>query len=255
MDFENKIICGDALEVLKTVPDAFFDLVITSPPYNLGSQFGHAQKKQFKLMKNFGYDKFNDDMIEEDYIIYHKNVLQELWRIIKNDGAIFYNRKFNVKSGNLCDPFLINNGGKMEYGNSGQILRQIIIWNKGTGIDHKDTYFAPSYENIYLIAKPKFRLNEIARKYTNIWHLGNEHKGHVNPHPAPFPIALPYRCIECCYPGHGVFRVLDPFIGSGSTALACKASGVYYTGVDINSDYVEMAKKRLINTGFDFLGV
>ena len=98
----------------------------------------------------------------------------------------------------------------------------------------------PNYEVIYLIAKPEFRLAPKANACGSVWNIKQEHN---NPHPAPFPVELVERCIRSV--GEGI--VLDPFIGSGTTAIAAETVGVSWLGIEKSPHYVRMAEER-INT-------
>ena len=102
----------------------------------------------------------------------------------------------------------------------------------------------PTYEVIYLIAKKKFKLAKGANSFGDIWEFGQEKN---NPHPAPFPLKLIERIILS---SNGK-TVLDPFMGSGTTAVAAKKLGREYFGIDLSPEYVEFAKKRVnkIKTG------
>ena len=107
-DFINKIICGDCISVMKQIPDESLDLVITSPPYNLKNSTGNGMKdgrggkwKNAALVN--GYSNHNDNMPHKEYVQWQRNCLAEMFRLIKNDGAIFYNHKWRVQAGLLQD--------------------------------------------------------------------------------------------------------------------------------------------------------
>ena len=127
-------------------------------------------------------------------------------RVIDNSGAIFYNHKWRVQAALLQDRHDIV---------SDFPVRQIIIWKRKGGINFNPGYFLPTYEVIYLIAKSKFKLAKKANAHGDIWEFGQETK---NKHPAPFPVALIERIISST----DAKIVLDPFMGSGTTALAAK---------------------------------
>ena len=132
-----------------------------------------------------------------------------MMRVLQDDGAIFYNHKWRVQNGLLQDPQDIVEGFP---------IRQIIIWQRNGGINFNAGYFLPTYEVIYLIAKPKFKLAKKANALGDVWNIPQEKN---NPHPAPFPLELAQRCIESVDDG----TVLDPFLGSGTTALAAEVLG------------------------------
>lgn len=232
--FFNQFICGDALETMRLLPSQFVDLIVTSPPYNLKNSTGNGMKdgrggkwKNARLIN--GYDKHDDNMAHESYVTWQRSCLSEMLRVIKEDGAIFYNHKWRVQNGLLQDRHDIV---------SGFPVRQIIIWRRKGGINFNPGYFLPTYEVLYLIAKPKFKLAPKANSYGDIWEFLQDMK---NPHPAPFPQALIERIINST----NAKIVLDPFMGSGTTAVAAKELGRNFIGIDISSKYCEMATKRL----------
>jgi modification methylase len=220
---------------MKHIPDQSLDLVVTSPPYNLSIRKTFGNTKNWKgkwnksKLQSKGYDQHDDYMPEDKYIAWQKSVLAECFRIIKDDGAIFYNHKWRVQSGIFQQrPEIV----------AGLPIRQIIIWKKAGGINFNEGYFLPTYEVIYLIAKPKFKLAPKANRYGDVWEITQE-KG--NWHPAAFPVELASRCVESTIGS----IILDPFMGSGTVGVACKKVGKTYIGIDISKDYCEKARERL----------
>jgi len=233
-DFVNKIIVGDCLEIMRNLPDNSIDLVVTSPPYNLKNSTGNGMKdgrggkwKNAALVK--GYSHHDDNMPHEEYVIWQKECLAEMMRTIKETGAIFYNHKWRVQDGILQDRHDIVNGFP---------VRQIIIWRRKGGINFNPGYFLPTYEVIYLIAKPHFKLAPKANAFGDVWEFSQEMN---NSHPAPFPLSLANRCIEST----DAQLILDPFMGSGTTALAAKRLGRDFVGIELSPEYCEKARARV----------
>jgi modification methylase len=152
-------------------------------------------------------------------------------RLLKPEGAIFYNHKWRVQDGLLQDRQDIV---------AGFPVRQIIIWKRKGGINFNPGYFLPTYEVIYLIAKPKFKLASKANAYGDIWEFTQEMN---NPHPAPFPVDLINRIISSTCAN----IVLDPFMGSGTTAIAALMNSRHYIGIEISPEYNILAKTRIKN--------
>lgn len=121
---------------------------------------------------------------------------------------------------------------------SGFPVRQIIIWKRKGGINFNPGYFLPTYEVIYLIAKPKFKLAKKANAHGDVWEFTQDIK---NRHPAAFPLALIERIISST----NAKIILDPFMGSGTTALAAKRLNRNFIGIDISPEYCKMARTRL----------
>jgi modification methylase len=233
-DYLNKIICSDCLSVMKQMPDECLDLVVTSPPYNLKNSTGNGMKdgrggkwKNAALVN--GYSNYNDNMPHEEYTKWQKECLQEMYRLIKQDGAVFYNHKWRVQAGLLQD----RQDSVSEFP-----LRQIIIWRRKGGINFNPEYFLPTYEVIYLIPKPEFKLVPKANGYGDVWEFTQEMN---NDHPAPFSVALIDRIISST----NAQIVLDPFSGSGTTAVAATLLGRNFIGIELSPEYCKLSEARL----------
>lgn len=234
-NYLNKIICGDCLEVMKQLPDGCVNLVVTSPPYNLKNSTGNGMKcgkggKWSNAALINGYATYDDNMPYEDYCAWQRDCLKEMMRLLSDDGAIFYNHKWRVQNGLIQDRREIV---------SDFPVRQIIIWRRKGGINFNAGYFLPTYEVIYLIAKKDFRLSQGANRYGDVWEFTQELK---NEHPAPFPVALIDRIIGST----NAKVVLDPFMGSGTTAVVAQALKRDYIGIEISEDYCRMAEERIV---------
>jgi len=231
----NKIICGDCLATMKEMPNNSIDLVVTSPPYNLKNSTGNGMKpcttsgKWAHAALQNGYSHYDDNMPHDKYVKWQRECLTEMFRLIKNDGAIFYNHKWRVQDGLLQDRQDII---------SDFPVRQIIIWRRKGGINFNPGYFLPTYEVIYLIAKPDFKLVPKANAVGDVWEFTQEMK---NGHPAPFPVALIDRIIDST----NAQIILDPFMGSGTTAIVAMGLKRNYIGIELSPDYCEMTENRI----------
>ena len=157
--------------------------------------------------------------------------------MLKKDGLLFYNHKNRIVRGKgyiispytwlLKSPFLI---------------RQEIIWNRKSGPNQEQSRYVPSYENIYVLTKQKdtiFQRNKDVEHKTDIWTINPDRK---NGHPAPFPIDIPRNILSSLNTDKIKDRdilVLDPFMGSGTTAKAAIEKGYDYIGFDIVKEYVD----------------
>lgn len=232
--FLNRILCGNAIDIMKQIPDASVDLIVTSPPYNLRNSTGNGMKngnggKWANAALKKGYTHHDDCMPHDDYVKWQRDCLTEMMRIIPDDGAIFYNHKWRVQGGLLQDRNDIVKGFP---------VRQIIIWRRKGGFNFNPGYFVPTYEVIYLIAKPKFKLAPKANGCGDVWEITQEMN---NEHPAAFPVDLIDRIISST----DAKVILDPFMGSGTTALSAINFKRNYIGIDISPDYCEMAQNRI----------
>ncbi len=219
---------------MQRMPDQSTKLVVTSPLYNIKNSAGNGLKngsggKWSKAALQNGYDGHDDCMPHDMYVQWQRLCLAEMLRILRPDGTIFYNHKWRVQHGIMQDRHDIRDGFP---------VRQIIIWQRSGGINFNPGYFLPNYEVIYLIAKPDFKLAPKANSAGCIWKINQEIN---NPHPAPFPVDLASRCIQAA--GRG--PVLDPFMGSGTTAIAAEMAGIDWIGIEKSADYVRMAEDRI----------
>ena len=225
---------GDCVPLMNKLPVGSIDLIVTSPPYNIKNSTGNGLKNgsggkwpEAGLIE--GYTDHDDCMPHEEYVAWQRDCLKAMMRVLREDGAIFYNHKWRVQNGLLQDRSDILEGFP---------VRQIVIWQRNGGINFNAGYFLPTYEVVYLIAKPDFRLSPKANAWGDVWTIPQERN---NPHPAPFPVEFAQRCIEAAPPG----IVLDPFIGSGTTAIAAEAARRDWIGMDISEDYCKVARERI----------
>lgn len=222
------------------IPDASVHLVVTSPPYNVGKE----------------YDR---DLTLEEYRDFLKRVWAEVERVLVPGG------RFCVNVANLgrrpyipLHAFIVED--LMELG---FLMRGEIIWAKeassspstawGSWLSATNPTLRDVHEYILVFSKATFAREARGRKSTigrdefleftkSIWRFDAEPARHVG-HPAPFPVELAHRCIQLYTFGGDV--VLDPFMGSGQTAIAARKSGRRYVGYEVNEDYVRLSEERI----------
>lgn len=219
------------MEVLKTIPDESVDMIFTSPPYNLDLS---KSKGDFKLK----YDNYEDNLEWEDYCEWQTDILNECFRIIKNEGYLFYNHKDKFKNETYKNPINIINKSKWN-------IRQNIIWYRKNCFNFTTGGFGDMYENIYFLYKNKIpKINTRHSILGDVWEINIEKN---NSHPAPFPLELPLRAIYSIFDNEEGKVVMDIFNGSGTTGVASLLLGHYYIGIDISKKYLDMSIKRLDN--------
>jgi DNA modification methylase len=239
-EFLNKIFCKSS-EDMSELPSNSVHLVVTSPPYNVGKE----------------YDK---DLALNEYREFLKRVFREVKRVL-------------VPGGRLC--INIANLGRKPYLplhayiiqdmlDLGFLMRGEIIWNKagggspstawGSWLSARNPTLRDQHEYILVFSKDTFtRQNPFGRKSTisreefleftkSVWTFPAVSAKEIG-HPAPFPVELPYRLIQL-YTFEGEV-VLDPFMGSGQTAIAALKSKRFYVGYEIIPEYIELAQKRI----------
>lgn len=204
----DQLIQGDAFEVVKQIPDNYADCICIDPPYGINYFSGH-------------YKGINP----HKKIIGDENLhfpLDELWRILKPTGAmfVFYSQKHPLVDSRV---------------------KNTIIWVKDnwTAGDLEGD-FGNQYELIAFMPKAKFKIN--GKRFSNVWKCPRIPADKLQ-HPTQKPIDLISKIILCATKKNGV--VLDCYAGSGTTLVAAKRLGRHYFGVEIETKYIEVAKKRL----------
>lgn len=235
----NKVHKMDCLKGLSLLKDNSIDVVITSPPYNKVGFEGFRRKAHPKdgwTQRNIEYDTFGDDMKEDDYQKWQVQILDEFQRVLKPDGSVFYNHKERVDKHICCHPLQWILKSKLT-------LRQQIVWDRGSSVALAPIRFIPSNELIFWLTKtpcqPAFNRPLDLEHKTQVWRICPEQH---NPHPTPFPEDIP-RNILRCIPKGGV--VLDPFMGSGTTAKVAKELGFNFIGFELSDKYIQMTNERL----------
>ena len=232
---KNRIIQGDALQVLRTLPDDVIDVGVTSPPYN------KQEKNKGWLVKNVVYSHYRDKLPEPEYQDGQAQVLNAIYRTTKPGGSFFYNHKIRWENGELFHP--------MDWlRRTDWVIKQEIIWDRVLAGNIRGWRFWQVEERVYWLYKPIAgnkkgkELASMDAKLTSIWRAVPENK---NPHPAPFPLWLPARVILSILRDKKRGLVLDPYMGSGTTAVAARLLGHDYLGIEIGKEYIECAENRI----------
>jgi site-specific DNA-methyltransferase (adenine-specific) len=234
---------GDILTTT-CIAEGLIDLVVTSPPYNV----------------DVPYNSHDDRLTYDDYLDFNRQWLAKCYRLVKSDGRLCLNI-----------PLDKNKGGQQSVcADLTTIAKQVgwkyhasIIWNEqnisrrtawGSWLSASAPFVIAPVEMIVVFYKERWKKTSGSRtsdvgkeeflEWTNgVWNFNGESKKRVG-HPAPFPVELPRRCIKLfSFVGD---TVLDPFLGSGSTLIACMGTGRKGIGVEIDEGYCELAKRRLI---------
>lgn len=224
---------GDCLEVMRTLPSESVDLICSSPPYNMGYDGSKkpSDKKWGNMKLERGYASYHDSLPYEEYVAWQKEVLEECWRLLSPQGVIFYNHKPRIQKGVCRLPTELIPDIP---------LRQIAIWDRGSGMNFTRTSLLSTHEWIMIFAKPEFRIKKNAgsdRK--DVWAIPYARN---NPHPAPFPVELPLRAMNLV-PDAKI--ILDPFMGSGTTGVAAMRTGRKFIGIELDRGYCEGAAARI----------
>jgi len=236
-------------DFLKTnsIKEGSVDLVVTSPPYNVDVQ----------------YENFKDDIPYDEYLVFTRKWLTKCYGLIRDDGRLCLNIPLDKNKGgqqSVCaDITTIAKDVGWKY-------HATIVWNEqnisrrtawGSWLSASAPFVIAPVEVIVVLYKESWQKTNGSQKsditrdefleWTNgVWNFSGESKNKIG-HPAPFPVELPKRCIKLfSFVGD---TVLDPFLGSGTTLIACLENNRTGIGVEINRNYCELAARRLKQHG------
>ena len=234
------LLQSDCIEGLKGLEDNSVNCIVTSPPYNKKGLLGKVtQGNQIWGKFNIDYNTYGDDMPEEEYQSWMVAFLNECHRVIKPDGSIFFNHKPRRYKNRCYLPTDFIQHSNAE-------LYQLIIWDRRNSPNIRNDVLVPCTEHVYWLCKdkPKVFRDAIAAEYkTEVWIISPERQGK---HPAPFPEQLVRNCIQLTTQEGDL--VLDPFMGSGTTARVSQNLKRKWIGFEIDEKYVNITNDR-INCG------
>ncbi|MBT6690864.1 site-specific DNA-methyltransferase [Candidatus Parcubacteria bacterium] len=224
--FLNKIKCIDCLKGLGKIDSNSIDLIITSPPYNLGNDHHTGFKK---------HKPYEDNMKESDYQDFQLQVLNECFRVLKNNGSIFYNHKNRIKNGSQISPY--------EWlFKTNFLIKQELVWINRSQNFHKIRFY-PWTERIYWLVKDRKTVLENNINHHDVFDWKEWRPvGIKGSHTRAFPEKM-VEDILSCFPKSKI--VLDPFVGSGTTMLVAKRMKKKFIGFENNKKYCNLARKRL----------
>ncbi len=261
----NKIYCMDCLEGIEKMEAKSVDVIVTSPPYNIGKE----------------YNSYVDTRPKGEYLDWIEEVGRGCKKVMKRGGSFFLN--VGGKPSDQWIPLDIAQRFRKHF-----TLQNTIHWIKSIAIPKNDVGNYPNIIDDIAVGhykplnSPKFlsmcheyifhftkkgdaKLNKLAvgvkyqdksnigrwksatqdlRDRGNTWFIPYETIWESRPHPTVFPEKLPEMCIKL----HGITKdmlVFDPFMGIGTTAVACKKLSIDYIGFEIDKKYIEIARKRL----------
>lgn len=240
LEYINKIILGSA-DNMKELPDNSVHLMITSPPYNVSKEY-------------------DEDLPLNEYLQLLENSFIETFRVLINGGRACINianigRKPYIPLSDFVSKLMLKIGFNM---------RGEIIWNKaassgpstawGSWQSASNPILRDVHEYILIFSKGDYKRIKGSKENTinkeqfmewtkSIWTMNSESAKRIG-HPAPFPEELPYRLIQLFSFKDDI--ILDPFIGSGTSAISALKSQRQFVGYEINEDYISIAEKRIL---------
>lgn len=242
---------GDSLDLLPAMPANFFDLTVTSPPYNIGKEY----EKVLPL---------------EDYVAWCAKWMTHIHALTSDAGSFWLNVGYVAVADRgkaVPLPYLL-------WNQSPFFLLQEVVWNYGAGVASRRS-FSPRNEKFLWYVKDvaadyyfdldsvrdpdvkypnqkkngKLKCNPLGKNPTDVWSFpkvtsgANRASKERTVHPAQFPTAVIDRVVKACSPKSGV--VLDPFVGSGTSCVAALRTGRGAVGIDVSRDYLDLAVTRI----------
>ena len=240
-------IVNDDIIKTKLVENESIDLIVTSPPYNV----------------DIKYNDFDDEISYSDYLGFTRDWITKCYSLAKSGGRFCLNIPLDKNKG----------GQQAVYADITGIVKEVgwkyhstVIWNEqnisrrtawGSWLSASAPYVIAPVEVIVILYKDEWKRDKTDREsdierdefleWTNgVWSFSGESKKRIG-HPAPFPVELPRRCIKLfSFVGD---TVLDPFVGSGTTLIACIKNMRKGIGVDFDKKYCQLAQERIIKEG------
>jgi DNA modification methylase len=242
-DSLDRIFCHSA-ETMRELPDCSVHLMVTSPPYNVGKEY-------------------DEDLSLEDYLAFLQRVWKETLRLLVPGGRMCINvANLGRKPYIPLHAFIAQQAIQLGF-----LMRGEIIWNKAASASPSTAWgswksasnptLRDVHEYILVFCKETFQRGNPSKRASTItrdefleynksvWNFAAESARKVG-HPAPFPLELPRRLIQL-YTFEGE-SVLDPFMGSGQTAIAARKSNRHFVGYEIDAQYIALAQKRLLDS-------
>lgn len=239
----DRLVCADAIAELSNMAENSVDLIVADPPYNLGKNYGNNI----------------DWKAREDYLNFTRGWIEQAYRVLKPDGSlyIFMGVKFIARLYVLLEEEI------------GMHPQSWITWHYTQGMG-RIKGFSPRHDDILWFSKSTdalFNLDDVRvpqkyfRKRNNmsganpgdVWQFSHVHycAEERQPHPTQKPEALIERIILAS--SNPSDLIVDPFVGSGTSARVANILKRNYIGIDINPDYIEMSRQRLtrVFSGFD----
>jgi len=237
------LIFNKSSEEMSELPDDSIHLMVTSPPYNVGKEY-------------------DNDLTLEEYLAFLMRVWKETYRVLVPGGRACVNvANVGRKPYIPLHASIMNNMIDLGF-----LMRGEIIWDKAASASTSTAWgswqsatnptLRDTHEYILVFSKGSFRRDRMDGRVSTIskeefleftksvWGFPSESARKVG-HPAPFPSELPYRLIQLYTFSNEI--VLDPFMGSGQTALAALKAGRHFIGYELSEEYCELANHRIQN--------
>ena len=255
--YRNTIYAEDCIAGMQEhLPDESVDLIVTSPPYNIGVRYG----------------TYTDEMPFGEYLDWMEELAEECRRVLTEDGSFFFN--IGDRPSDELRSLEVARRIKRHFHLQNTIhwVKSIAVPEEGVNIGHYKPVNSPRFLNnaheyiFHFTRTGRVKLDKLAigvpyqdksnigrwkqarqdcRDRGNMWFIPYRTVQSEKEHPAAFPPRLAEMCIRL----HGLEEepqvVLDPFLGSGSTAIAARKCGCHYVGFEVDPDYVDLVRNKL----------
>lgn len=210
---------ADCMEVIKNIPDNSVDLIVTDPPYGINFTKGYKSGSTELIQGDDGFT----------VMFFLDDILREYKRILKPNSALYIFTRFDVM------PYWW-----IKLKNYFDAKNQIVWFKGGGGMGDLKGNFSYNYESIMFATNGKHQIR--GKRDGSVWQIG---KCKQEFHETQKPVELIQKIIE--HSSDEGMTVFDPFMGSGTTGVACINTNRNFIGIELDKDYYETAKKRLIN--------
>jgi len=230
-----QLMQGDCLERMKEIPAGSVDMVLTDPPYGISYKSGHQgydrrayleTRERVKVRESYFKQIANDDTLPIEW-------LPEAYRVLRDGGSAYVYAHWR-RAGALCDA--------MEAAGF-KVKSMVVVAKSNHGMGDLKGAFAPKHEFLIFAAKGRHLLDFPDGREKDVWHLPIKFTGSRKHHPNEKPLSWLTKPLDHSAPKGGV--VLDPFMGSGSTGVACVNTGRRFLGIEIDPEYFAIAEKRV----------
>ena len=233
---------GDCREIVPTLPKV--DAVVTSPPYNQLSRLpSHGSGLWGKSAGGSGFlrawanSSYPDDVEESQYQLQQNNLFAMIAERCADTASLFYNHQIRWRDGICLHPV-------QWFAPNGWSLRQEIVWDRGGGMMFNARMFCRFDERVlWFVRGNRWKWNQECVGYGTVWRIAREQQQQGKQHPVAFPIELPARCIGAATDPNDL--VLDPFMGGGTTGVACAHIGRKFIGIELEPKYFDIACRRI----------
>lgn len=237
---EPVLLHGSCLDILPTIPSASFDCAITSPPYNMNLRIRGGRHCSRQIVKEIStkYEGYSDNLPMGEYYEMNRRVISEL---LRTSRTVFYNVQF--LTGNKSALYRL-------MGEFSENIKEFIIWDKlnaepaiGSGVLNSRWEAILVLQNSSDAISRRFETHNFRRgELQNLWQIKRGRKI-TGSHGAVFPVELAEKILSNFVPAGG--SVIDPFMGTGTTGVACKKFGARFTGIELSQQYMDIAKTRI----------